>query len=50
MENALNRECYSLSAGLALGLVMLEVGSSNVHGQISFRGCLHEMSPCSSPG
>jgi hypothetical protein len=26
MENALNRECYSLSAGLALGLIMLEVG------------------------
>lgn len=25
MENAHSRECYSLSAGLALGLVMLEV-------------------------
>ncbi|XP_046858377.1 anaphase-promoting complex subunit 1-like isoform X2 [Xenia sp. Carnegie-2017] len=26
MENALNRECYSLCAGLALGLIMLEHG------------------------
>ena len=25
MENAVNRESYSLAAGLALGLVMLEV-------------------------
>ena len=25
MENAVNRESYSLGAGLALGLVMLEV-------------------------
>ncbi|CAB3997180.1 Anaphase-promoting complex subunit 1 [Paramuricea clavata] len=30
MENALNRECYSLSAGLALGLIMLEHGHGTV--------------------
>ena len=28
MENAVNRESYSLAAGLALGLVMLQVVSS----------------------
>jgi len=33
MENAVNRESYSLAAGLALGLVMLEVTLVDTHEQ-----------------
>ena len=48
MENAVNRESYSLAAGLALGLVMLEVPQCivisklrvrNVQGPVSRKSC-----------
>ena len=34
MENAVNRESYSLAAGLALGLVMLEVTIVSMGNQV----------------
>ena len=37
MENAVNRESYSLAAGLALGLVMLEVPQSIVISKLRVR-------------